>query len=303
MDRKGIVYFGLVAVILLITAISAVISEKPEEIPVMLSISSQETSVSVETSPLESSEYILTSGKIIKPSVSSVAETEISTVASVSEINDKISVNKDNEVIADNETAKEEIQFPLNLNTASKDELMLIDGIGEVIAERIIEYRDNNGGFSSMSQLMEINGIGQSKFEKFSQYLYIENEYIPDDFTDDNNFAGNEYIPSEENNVQQDYQENDDFTLETSPSDISETIESAEETEIPMIELNSASAEDFERLPGINREMAEKMVDFREKIWYFSHPYELLYIDGMSEELLSSIIDYLYIEGKEDIIY
>ena len=62
----------------------------------------------------------------------------------------------------------------LNLNTASKEELMMIDGIGELTATKIVEYRDEIGGFTSLEQLMDIEGIGEKKFAAWSRYLTLE---------------------------------------------------------------------------------------------------------------------------------
>ena len=62
----------------------------------------------------------------------------------------------------------------LNLNTATKEELMQIKGIGEITATKIVEYRDAIGGFTSLEQLMEIDGIGEKKFAAWSRYLTLE---------------------------------------------------------------------------------------------------------------------------------
>ncbi|GAA3914138.1 helix-hairpin-helix domain-containing protein [Litoribacillus peritrichatus] len=48
---------------------------------------------------------------------------------------------------------------PVNINNASKEELESLKGIGPVLAERIIQYREENGGFSEVHQLAEISGI------------------------------------------------------------------------------------------------------------------------------------------------
>ena len=72
-------------------------------------------------------------------------------------------------------TAKKDIQEKsINLNTATKEQLMLIKGIGAKTAENIISYRDKNGSFSSLNALMQVKGIGQVKYEKFSKYLYLK---------------------------------------------------------------------------------------------------------------------------------
>lgn len=63
----------------------------------------------------------------------------------------------------------------LNLNTATKEELMLISGIGEATATKIVEYREHIGGFTSLEQLMEIDGIGEKKFAAWSRYLTLDN--------------------------------------------------------------------------------------------------------------------------------
>lgn len=60
----------------------------------------------------------------------------------------------------------------ININTASKDLLMSLTGIGEVYAERIIEYR-NAKIFSSIEELKNIEGIGDKTFEKFKDNITV----------------------------------------------------------------------------------------------------------------------------------
>ena len=62
-----------------------------------------------------------------------------------------------------NETGAEKTSI-VNINTASKEKLMSLDGIGEGTAEKIIKYREQNGYFNTIEDLMNVSGIGESKF-------------------------------------------------------------------------------------------------------------------------------------------
>ena len=58
-----------------------------------------------------------------------------------------------------------------SLATATPEQLEELDGIGETLAERIIEYRDAHGGFRSLDELREVEGIGEKRFESLREAL------------------------------------------------------------------------------------------------------------------------------------
>ncbi len=75
------------------------------------------------------------------------------------------------------EAEKDESLFPdtpkVNINTADKETLAELDGIGDTIAQRIIDYRNENGGFKSTDDLMNVNGIGKQKYELIKDSITI----------------------------------------------------------------------------------------------------------------------------------
>lgn len=62
----------------------------------------------------------------------------------------------------------------IELNSATKSQLMNLPGIGEKTAEAIIKMREKNGKFRKLEELKKVKGIGDKKFEKIIKYIYIK---------------------------------------------------------------------------------------------------------------------------------
>jgi comEA protein len=62
----------------------------------------------------------------------------------------------------------------ITLNTANQAELESIPGVGPVTARRIIDFREKNGRFQSIEELMEIKGIGQKTIQKIERYFILK---------------------------------------------------------------------------------------------------------------------------------
>ena len=62
----------------------------------------------------------------------------------------------------------------ININTAGKYELERLPGISETTAEKIIDYREEYGGFNAPEEIMLVPGIGEKKYEAMSEFIYVE---------------------------------------------------------------------------------------------------------------------------------
>lgn len=62
----------------------------------------------------------------------------------------------------------------ININTASKRELLRLPGIGSVLAQRIIEYREANGPFRAIEEIMKVKGIGPKLFDRIKDRITVD---------------------------------------------------------------------------------------------------------------------------------
>ena len=67
----------------------------------------------------------------------------------------------------------------LDINTASLQQLQLLPGVGEVLAQRIIDYREENGNFQTIEELMNVQGIGEAKFAGMKQRIKVSTATEP----------------------------------------------------------------------------------------------------------------------------
>ncbi len=62
----------------------------------------------------------------------------------------------------------------ININTDDISELEKLKGIGEKIAQRIIDYRKENGNFEVIEDIMKVSGIGKKRFQDIKDYIYVK---------------------------------------------------------------------------------------------------------------------------------
>jgi comEA protein len=82
---------------------------------------------------------------------------------------------KAKEYDTDKKIAKDKLTLhSININTASKEKLATLSGIGDKISDRIIKYREEHGGFKKIEEIMNVKGIGKKKFEKMKVYITVK---------------------------------------------------------------------------------------------------------------------------------
>lgn len=71
------------------------------------------------------------------------------------------------------ETTEAVVVFPININTADRDTLTALPGIGYELARRIVEFRQEHGSFTAVEELMLVDGIGEKRLEQMLDLITI----------------------------------------------------------------------------------------------------------------------------------
>ena len=174
---------GLVAAIVLVLSVFIVIrgntqsSAAPEIVPV--TIAEPEIFVDVTGAVNKPGVYTLT-GKsrvidAIKAAGDSAPGADLSTINLARVLNDGEQIYVDSLVMnsSGQRVSKKTPSGPININRATARQLDALDGIGPVIAARIVEYRKINGSFLSVDDLQKVSGIGAAKFAQIKTKVRI----------------------------------------------------------------------------------------------------------------------------------
>ncbi len=84
--------------------------------------------------------------------------------------NENISMEVSNNSLDLSSSSKDSL---ININTASKDELKTLNGVGDTLAESIISYREENGNFKTIEDIKNVSRIGDKTFEKFKDKIKV----------------------------------------------------------------------------------------------------------------------------------
>ena len=90
----------------------------------------------------------------------------------------KLYIPKEGEDVAQEEYAQAAYactseKTKVNINTATKEQLMTLNGVGQSKADAIISYREKNGSFKNIEQIMEVNGIKNAAFERIKEDITV----------------------------------------------------------------------------------------------------------------------------------
>ena len=110
---------------------------------------------------------------LLKKQVGATDDADLSRVNLASILIDEQKVVIPAKVVIDEDIENVQIGGVVNINTASKERLMTLDGVGESTAEKIIKYREKNGYFNAIEDIMHVSGIGQSKFDRIKDDITV----------------------------------------------------------------------------------------------------------------------------------
>lgn len=172
------------------------------------------------------------------------------------------------------------VSFPLDINTASAEELMQINGIGSVTAENIVSYREKSGYFYSVEDLLNVDGIGKKKLADMMDYIFIDPAIIPK--------TGDENSLMEETDVTS--------VVSVTEDAVTVTVSAENPAVVFPLELNTATQEELMCIDGIGEVLSERIVDYAGK-YGFNDVNDLLNVSGIGESKLKSIAPYVYVDA------
>jgi competence protein ComEA len=174
-----------------------------------------------------------------------------------------------------------ELAQRVDLNEASRAELLQLPGVGDSLAERIEEYRDEHGGFRSVDELAAVHGVGPARLERLRPWVCVRDEPADDE----------EEPPARKGKPA------------TMPRKVSSSGKNPGNTKGAKlkepININTATAEQLQSLDGIGPTLAQRIIDARERK-QFKSVNDLRRVSGIGAKTVDRLRPYVTV-GEEPV--
>lgn len=183
MKKKKMRYWSLAALpAIVLLLLGSMKKDNVDEIG--FSVPSTEADLVEESLQEEETVFVHIGGQVVKPGVYEVkADSRVVDVlllaggftaqAGTDEVNMAQRVEDGMKIIVPAIPAEDGTESLVNLNTATKEQLMSLPGIGESKAQAILSYREKNGGFAGTEEVMQVEGIKAGVYEKIKEYIMV----------------------------------------------------------------------------------------------------------------------------------
>lgn len=142
--------------------------------------------------------------------------------------------------------------YRIDLNSANRAELMQLPGVGDALAERVIEHRREHGAFRSVEDLRAVHGIGPAILERLRPHVQVKPQ------------AQDQMEESDA----EDHQSAEASLQSPVPGPAAAMTRTTAKKETSLkepIDINRAGADELQRLPGIGPKMSQRIIDERQK--------------------------------------
>jgi competence protein ComEA len=140
------------------------------------------------------------------------------------------------------------LSYRVDLNRADRAELLQLPGVGDSLAQKIKNHRREHGAFQKVDDVIEVHGIGPATRDRLRDWVTVEGEKASDDSKATS--TSKRSPPSKKN----------------TPSSTATTGGSKKAASLtPPIDINRATPDELQRLPGIGPKMAERIIEERQK--------------------------------------
>ena len=165
-------------------------------------------------------------------------------------------------------------QAALNLNTATQAELEALPGVGEKMATAIIAARP----FKSLEDLKNVKGVGDSKFAKLKDLVSVDGSAPA--------------APAEATGLMDKVQSKVESAKTSATTQVQKAAESAKLAAGEVININSASLAELEKLPGIGEKKAAAIIAARP----FAKPEDIMKVKGIKEGIFKKIQPFISVQ-------